>query len=459
MKSIILKTIERGRKSSVYFFAAAFAFAAALPAKAGLVAKWDFNNYAPENPASAAILAPTVGNLAAIPCTGTDFSTEVTDGTLGPITVVSTGLSEGDYALSIPQGAHLKIPLPAGIVRDKSWMLRIRFYSPSDTSGQTRTLVSANMNTPDALWFISDKNLIQGAESLFGTAFEENQNTTGNGGKQGNNGMTAFRFVSPDAWHSFTAHFGPNGAASTLDGYRSVALTGSSDIRGQFTGNGFLLCAGGSSQLTYIASVEVWDDSPIYHDTAGGAYIPSSSRTIFSGCSLEDLRDMYISVKGLGSWGDYSRVMSSWEHIVTTDGEGNVTDLKIDLRDKDGGGVILCDFTASGADVAGNTLRMQYGLGWPNPYFTANGGFTSSANVRAAPTTYNGNGYAAFNIYALPFRPIDGNLNWSMQMGTGKFGNPVFTIVGGNPTFTFDAAPESDSITLDCGRGDRKSVV
>ena len=93
------------------------------PSQAGLVAKWNFDNYDPENPTSAAILAPTVGNFAAIPCTGTTESTEVTDGTLGPITVVGVGLSEGDMALSIPKGAHLKFPLPAGIVRDKSWNL------------------------------------------------------------------------------------------------------------------------------------------------------------------------------------------------------------------------------------------------------------------------------------------------------------------------------------------------
>ena len=98
---------------------------ATLPLNAGLVAKWDFNNYDPSNPTSAAILAPTVGSLSAIPCTGTTASTEVTDGTLGSITVVNTGLPEGDYALSIPKGAHLKVPLPSGIVRDKSWSMRI----------------------------------------------------------------------------------------------------------------------------------------------------------------------------------------------------------------------------------------------------------------------------------------------------------------------------------------------
>ena len=442
--------------------AAVCAFAVATDASAGLVAKWDFNNYDPENPTSAAILAPTVGSLAAIPCTGTTDSTEVTDGTLGSITVVNTGLPQGDYALSIPNGAHLKIPLPSGIVRDKSWSLRIRFNYPG-TANTANTLVSGQYDgVGNGLWFISNLNLIQGAESLFGTyGVEENQNYTGNSGPntKKTNGWNAFRLVSRDAWHSFTAHFGPDGAASTLDGYRGVALLDKIDIRTNFTGDGFVLCAGDSSATTYIASVEVWEDTPIYRDTNGGTCIPDTSRTIFSGCSLEGLRDMYISVKGLGTWGDYARTMSSWEHIVTTNGEGNVTDLKIDLRDRNGTGAILCDFTANGGAVAGNSLRMQYSLGWPNPYFTSSGGFTSSANYKTAPGRWDGDGYAPYNIYALPFRPLDGGLVWSMQMGTGKFGNPIFSIVGSNPTLTFDAAPEADSITLDCGRGDGQAGV
>ena len=64
---------------------AAICVAAASTSLAGLVAKWDFDNYDSENPTSAAILAPTVGTLAAIPCTGTTASTAVTDGTLGEI--------------------------------------------------------------------------------------------------------------------------------------------------------------------------------------------------------------------------------------------------------------------------------------------------------------------------------------------------------------------------------------
>ncbi len=389
-------------KKLMAMFAAAMAAGAAA---AGLVAKWDFDAYDPANPESAAILAPTVGGLAAIPCTGTASSTEVTDGTLGPISVVSAGLPEGDWALAIPTGAHLKIPLPAGIVRDKSWMLRIRFLSPAASAGKLRALVSANMDNGGGLWFISGNNIIQGSESIFGTSFEENQNTVGNGGKQGSNGMKEYRLVSSDVWHSFTAHFGPDATSSTLNGYRCVSLLNKTDVRTQFTGDGFLLGAGGTADWPLsIASVEVWEDAPIYRDASGGAYLPPSSRTVFAGCTLEDLRDMYISVKGLGSWGLYARTMSSWEHIVTTDGDGNVTDLKIDLRGRSGGDAILCDFAPGGGDVAGNTLRMQWSLAWPNQYFTEEGAFTSSANYQTAPTSYNGGGYAAYNIYALPFR-------------------------------------------------------
>ncbi|MBR6733817.1 MAG: hypothetical protein IKL96_05390, partial [Kiritimatiellae bacterium] len=444
-------------KKLMAMFAAAMAAGAAA---AGLVAKWDFDAYDPANPESAAILAPTVGGLAAIPCTGTASSTEVTDGTLGPISVVSAGLPEGDWALAIPTGAHLKIPLPAGIVRDKSWMLRIRFLSPAASAGKLRALVSANMDNGGGLWFIAGNNIIQGAENLFGTSFEENQNTVGNGGAQKSNGMKEFRLVSSDVWHSFTAHFGPDATSSTLNGYRCVSLLNKTDVRTQFTGDGFLLGAGGTADWPLsIASVEVWEDAPIYRDASGGAYLPSSSRTVFAGCTLEDLRDMYISVKGLGSWGLYARTMSSWEHIVTTDGDGNVTDLKIDLRGRSGGDAILCDFAPGGGDVAGNTLRMQWSLAWPNQYFTAEGAFTSSANYQTAPTSYNGGGYAAYNIYALPFRPLDGSLAWSMQMGSGKFGNPVFSIIGANPVLTFDVAPQADSLTLDCGRGDGRAAA
>ena len=452
-----MQTIKTTARQAV--LAAAVATTATLTAQAGLVARWDFNNYDSENPTSAAILAPTVGSLAAIPCTGTGSSTEVTDGTLGSITVVNTGLPEGDYALSIPQGAHLKIPLPSGIVRDKSWMLRVRFYDPTASQGSLRTLVGHNLSNPAAgLWYLSNLNLIQGNESLFGTATEENKNTTGNIGAQGSNGMTAFRQVSANTWHSFTAHFGPNGASSTLDGYRSVSLADTTDIRSNFTGDGFLLCAGGYEKPMYISSVEVWEDMPLYHKTG---YLPMTSATLFTGCSLNDIRDLYFTVKGLGRNLGYARVMSSWEHIVTDDGAGNTTGLKIDIRTKQETNAVLAGFTESGTDVAGASLGLKWGSTWPTPYFNpADGSYVTSSNYGNTGTQYNSSGTTSpYNLYALPFRPFDGSLNWSMQMGTGKFGNPVLSVVGNNPTLTFDAAPQADSLTLDCGRGDGAASV
>ena len=444
------------KKSLVAAIFAAVMFAAGVAeAAAGrLVAKWDFDNYDPENPTSAAILAPTVGNLAAVPCTGSSPLTEVTDGTLGSITVRApseTGLPDGDYALELPNGANLWLPLPSGIVRDKNWTVRIRFYVPSSAPNTLTALISGRQNdNVNNIWFVSINNIIQGGEAIFGTAAEENKNITGNG-------TTAFRQVSRNMWHTFTSHFGANATSSTLDGYRSVSLSKLADVRTYFSSDGFVI--NGGAMTKWVASVEVWEDTPIYRDGRGAAYLQTTSTTLFNGCSLEDIRDMYITVKGLGGWGSYARSMSSWEHVVTTDAGGNVTDLKIDLRGKSAGDAILCDFQNSDANVAGNTLRMQWSLAWPNHYFTTSGGFASSANYKAAQTAYNGDGYAAYNLYALPFRPLDGSLTWSMQMGYGKFGDPFFTIVGDNPTLTFDVAPAVDSLSLDCGRGDGQAGV
>ena len=436
---------------------AAICVAAASPSLAGLVAKWDFDNYDSENPTSAAILAPTVGNLAAIPCTGTTASTAVTDGTLGEITVLApseTGLSAGDYALAIPKNAHLKLPLPSGIVHDKSWMVRIRFCSPAASAGKLRILASGNPTDLGSwVWGISTANLIYGHETYFGKSAEENA-------WNANNGSTIYRSVASGAWHSFAAYFGPNGATSTLNGFRSVSMPNAQDIRNQFTDDCVLVCAGTSSELTYIASVELWDDLPVFHDMNGARYMSKTSQNVFAGCSLDVLRDMYISAKGLGSWGPYARSMASWEHVVTSDGAGNPTDLKVDLRgEAQPDAVVLCDFADSGDDVAGSALRMQYGRGWPNHYFTDTGAFVNNTNAKDAGTAYNYNGYCAFNLYALPFKPFGESLNWSMLMGYGKFGNPVFTVVGNNPTLTFDVAPQADSLTFDCGRGDGKAAV
>lgn len=434
---------------------AVISVAAASPSLAGLVAKWDFDNYDSENPTSAAILAPTVGTLAAIPCTGTTASTAVTDGTLGDITVLApsaTGLPAGDYALAIPKNAHLKLPLPSGIVRDKSWMVRIRFCSPTASAGKLRALVGGDPdNASTWIWSVSTGNLIWGSESYFGNEAKENAASPAS-----NEG----RVVTADTWNSLAAYFAPGACSTTLNGVRSVGQMSVNDFRNAFfLDDSILLCAGSSSELTYVASVEVWEDLPVYHDASGGAFLPATSRTVFSGCSLNAIRDMYIVAKGSGTWGTKGRIISSWEHVVTSDGNGNATDMKVDLTMMGEDKHVLCDFTNSGNDVAGNTLRMQYSLGWPKHYFTDTGAFVSSANQKAAGTADNYDGYCAWSIYAFPFRPLNLSLNWSMLMGYGKFGNPVFTVVGNNPTLTFDVASQVDSLTFDCGRGDGKAAA
>ena len=434
---------------------AALTVSSLLSADAGLVAKWDFDNYDPENPTSAAILAPTVGSLAAVPCTGTTTSTAVTDGTLGDITVLApseTGLSAGDYALAIPKNAHLKLPLPSGIVRDKNWMVRIRFCSPAASAGKLRALVGGDPdNASTWIWSVSTGNLIWGAETYFGNESKENALSPANNGG---------RVVTADTWNSLAAYFAPGACSTTLNGVRSVGQMSVNDFRNAFfLDDSILLCAGSSSELTYVASVEVWEDLPVYHDASGGAFLPATSRTVFSGCSLNAIRDMYIVAKGSGTWGTKGKVFSSWEHVVTSDGNGNATDLKVDLCTESEDKHVLCDFTNSGNDVAGNTLRMQHSLAWPNHYFTDTGAFVSSANQQAAGTADNYGGYCAWSIYAFPFRPLNISLNWSMLMGYGKFGNPVFTVVGDNPTLTFDVAPQVDSLTFDCGRGDGKASI
>ena len=423
------------------------------------MAKWDFDNYDSENPTSTNILAASIGEFAAIPCTGNGSSTPVTDGTLGSIYVLSAAsapgnaLAEGDYALAIPAGSHLKFPLPPGIVRDKNWMLRIRFCSPGASKNVLRSLVQSNWNNDDSpLWSISSLNLIYGNDTVFGATDEENKN---NASKPD----STYRVVSSDTWHSFTAHFGATSAASTLDGVRSVAMNGNTDVRTSFTGDGFLLCAHPNisyERPIYIASVEVWEDMPCYHK---GDYIQTSSTLAFSSCSLNDIRDLYLSVKVLGNWIQYGTLACSFERVVTTDANGDATNLKVDFARWELDKHIIAEFTNNDGNVNDQSLSMRYNLGWPKHYLNSSGEYVSGASSKAAGTTYNYEGYTPYNLYALPFIPFLKSLDWSFLVGYGKFGNPVFTVVGDNPTLTFNVAPDVDSVTLDCGRGDGKASV
>ena len=447
------------KQTAICAAVAAICVVAASPSRAGLVARWDFNNYDPENPRSAAILAPTVGSLAAIPCSGKGTSTAITDGTLGDlITVVGAdqapGLADGDYALNIPSGSHLKMPLPAGIVRDKEWMVRIRFYVPAG-AGHQRSLIQPDYgNAADKLYFVNGYNLIRAREAEFGTSqFENKNNYASSGADKNKDGALLSRTVTTLAWHSFTAHFGAAGSASTLDGVRSVSLESETDLRSSFTGDGFILCGDKVNDgVLYISSVEVWDDMPLYH-CAG--YLQTSSTKVFGGCSLDDIRDMYLSIRRNGGLGVAGRPAQGLQRIVTSDGNGAVTDLKVDFRPWGYDHHILADFTDDGTDVYGYALRAQHSLGLSSRYFTDEGGFSSEKNVFVPGTTADASGtYSAYNLYALPFTPLKENIEWGQFMGSGIFGNPVISLVADGLTLTFDAQPEARSLTLDCGRGE-----
>lgn len=93
-------------------FAVTFCVATALPLNAGLVAKWDFNNYDPANPTSTNILAATVGG-AGKPCYYVGKGSRTVDaavaagtlgaeyvGTLGQIYVVSPDYSGSETSVT-----------------------------------------------------------------------------------------------------------------------------------------------------------------------------------------------------------------------------------------------------------------------------------------------------------------------------------------------------------------------
>ena len=157
-------------------------------------------------------------------------------------------------------------------------------------------------NAADKLYFVNGYNLIRAREAEFGTSqFENKNNYASSGADKSKDGALLSRTVTTLAWHSFTAHFGAAGSASTLDGVRSVSLESETDLRSSFTGDGFILCGDKVNDgVLYISSVEVWDDMPLYH-CAG--YLQTSSTKVFGGCSLDDIRDMYLSIRRNGGLG------------------------------------------------------------------------------------------------------------------------------------------------------------
>ena len=133
------------------------------PTGAGtLVAKWDFQNYDPANPKSAAVLASALpGGVAGEPRYYSGAGTAATpDGTLYNMYVVDStctecpGLNPGEYALAIPKYSHVKLTVPDS-VKNHAWSMRLKYYRPADATAAKACFFSKNLNnTTDGALFI-----------------------------------------------------------------------------------------------------------------------------------------------------------------------------------------------------------------------------------------------------------------------------------------------------------------
>ena len=239
--------------------AAALCAAAASSAQAGLVAKWDFNNYDPANPTSPNVLQATVGG-AGKPCyyasnkgKGTAL---VTDGTLGQMYVVSpdysgpdskvaaaaAGLGAGNYAIAIPKYSHIQLPIPAE-VKNHNFTCKIRFYSP--TNNVYRCFWNNPGNTGDGQLFIRSTDNLLGRNSFFGGYSQT---------------------VSAYAWHTVTFSAGPSRWDLYLDETNQGKAGNNGNALSYFNQDHILLCAdeSGEDELLYIDYVEFYDEAGVY---------------------------------------------------------------------------------------------------------------------------------------------------------------------------------------------------
>ena len=247
--------------------------AAASSAQAGLVAKWDFNNYDPANPTSPNVLQATVGG-AGKPCYYVGKGTAlVTDGTLGQMYVVSpdysgsdttvaaaaAGLGAGNYAIAIPKSSHIALPIPDA-VKNHCWTLKLRCWYPGD--GQWHAFFNRD-NTGDADLFLTVQKSNRTKNGIGGGPFTANNN---------------YKYaVSPSTWHTITVSvgeqrwdvyvdeinqgtFGNNTNGANKNFFTAEALK-------EIDGVGhLLLCAdeNGEDNLMYIDYVELYDEAAPY---------------------------------------------------------------------------------------------------------------------------------------------------------------------------------------------------
>lgn len=254
------------KHTTMMTLAALCATMVSLSAQAGLVAKWDFNNYDPANPTSPNVLQATVGG-AGKPCYYVGKGTAlVTDGTLGQMYVVSpdysgsdttvatavAGLGEGNYAIAIPQRSHVALPIPDA-VKNHAWTLKLRCWYPGD--GQWHAFFNRS-NTTDADLFLTIQKSNRTKNGIGGGPFTANNN---------------YKYtVSPSTWHTIIVSAGEQRWDVFVDETHEGTYGNSGENKSFFTaealtqidgGGHLLLCADedGEDNLMYIDYVELYD--------------------------------------------------------------------------------------------------------------------------------------------------------------------------------------------------------
>jgi len=246
---------------------------ASFSAFAELVARWDFNNYDSTNPTSPGVLKATVGSDA-IAASGHGSSTARTDGTIGGMTVVDTGLGANNYALAIPYGEHLQLPLPAS-VRGKSWTIRMRFYAPTASAGKWRCFLNSAANDSDGGLFINTSNKLGGG-------WWWNQS--------GSYGTT----ISSDAWHTLAMSATANWSEVVLDG-TTKAITSGNNLISKLNADYILLAADNDTDdnLLYFDYVEIYNETSLAEEL-----LPNEAKSSVTGEWTFPAADPYAAKVG-----------------------------------------------------------------------------------------------------------------------------------------------------------------
>ena len=264
------------------FVASVIIVCVTLPSFAGLVAKWDFNNYDPANPTATNILAATVGG-AGKPCyyasnkgKGTAL---VTDGTLGQMYVVSpdytgsdtivtdaaAGLGAGNYAIAIPKYSHIALPIPDA-VKGHNWSIKIRCWLVENNVFHSFFNRNQTTGTTDGDVFACVQKSGRVANGIGGSA---GSSLAGSG-----NYGTA---MSIGAWHTLTVSAGDQRWDMYLDETTPCNYGNNGNNRNYFNDSSqpltvidgvghLLLCAddSGEDNLMYIDYVELYDEAAPY---------------------------------------------------------------------------------------------------------------------------------------------------------------------------------------------------